>query len=119
MTLATFAPSIDPSPGSTYKPAVKMLAADFGDGYSQPTPDGINNIKMMLGLAWDMITVDQKNELDAFFTAQGGGTPFYFSPFGDNSDSTPKWTCSEWSYKSVEGNFSFSANLVQTFSNAV
>lgn len=42
MVLPTFIPPVGPSPGTSHKPTVNLWEAEFGDGYSQPTPKGIN-----------------------------------------------------------------------------
>jgi len=52
MTLQTFTPPIQPSVGATNKPKVKILKADFGDGYTQAAADGTNNIRAEFSLTW-------------------------------------------------------------------
>ena len=41
MSLTIFSPPVAPSPGTAHKPTVNLWEAEFGDGYSQPTPKGI------------------------------------------------------------------------------
>src|SRR5690606_29261995 len=43
--IPTFDPPFAPSPGAQNKPEIKILQAEFGDGYSQPTPNGLNHIR--------------------------------------------------------------------------
>ena len=113
MALTTFNPSVRPSPGTSFKPQVKVLEAEFGDGYSQPTPDGINNIRQKVDLTWDALTETQMNQINNFFTNRKGSQAFYFRPAGY---STPlKWTCKEWSRTLSDGVWKVQASLVQSF----
>jgi phage-related protein len=67
MALETFSPSIAPSPGTGFTPVIKLREADFGDGYSQSSPDGLNHIKMKVELSWRGLTAAQLSELRSFF----------------------------------------------------
>lgn len=115
MALKTFNPPVGPSPGTAHKPQVKILDAEFGDGYSQPTPDGINHIKNTVSLKWDALTYEQMEEIHTFFFEHGGTKPFYFRPFGHRTSS--KWTCREFAPKTDEGIWQYTAELVQSFTN--
>lgn len=117
MALPVFNPSIRPSPGASFTPQVKVYEAEFGDGYSQPTPAGINNVRRTVDLRWDALTMDQMHEIDGFFTARRGAEPFWFQPFG--MATSLKWICKEWASSHEGGYFKLSAKLVQDFSNAV
>jgi phage-related protein len=95
MALLTFTPPIPPSPGTTNKPKVGVFKAEFGDGYTLSAPAGINNIKRVLTLQWDLLSPTNANIITSFFTARLGTQPFYYTP---SDESTPvKWTCEEWS----------------------
>lgn len=114
MAITTFAPAVPPSPGSDIKTTVKKLQAEFGDGYSQAVPDGINSIRRELSLNWDMLTPDQSAVIIAFFEARGGCEPFYYTPSDDASPK--KWTCDDWREKRGDGGFrSISATFKQSF----
>ncbi len=114
MTIATFTPSPAPSQGTEDKPKFKLLKADFGDGYTQVARDGVNHIRRVLTLNWDLLTPTQANAIWSFLIAQGGDTPFYYTP---SDESTPlKWTCIEPSMKRIEGGMrSISATFEQSF----
>ena len=43
MGFAAFTPSVPPSPGTGDAPEISLNEADFGDGYTQSSPNGINN----------------------------------------------------------------------------
>ena len=45
MALLTFTPPVGPSPGTAHKPTVNLFETEFGDGYSQPTPKGLNHVR--------------------------------------------------------------------------
>lgn len=95
MAFQTFAPAVAPSPGSEIKPQIKLLRAEFGDGYSQSVPDGLNHIRKVITLKWDGLTEVQKTYIESFFETHGGYKTFQYQPFGVSS--MKKWTCAEWS----------------------
>lgn len=115
MPLPTFRPPVGPSPGTNHKPAVSLFEADFGDGYSQPTPKGINHIKKTTTLKWTVLTTEQADEIEDFFERMGGSQPFYFQPFGVRR--AMKWTCKEWERTTEGGIWSMTATLVQSFTS--
>lgn len=117
MPILTFNPPIGPSPGTAHKPQVSLWEAEFGDGYSQPTPKGLNHIRRTASLKWDALTLDQMQELAQFFERMGGNTPFWYRPHGERHP--VKWTCKDWSFPQAgDGVWTFTAELVQSFSNA-
>ena len=72
MTWGTFTPPYAPIPGTEDKPEYKILQADFGDGYTQSTADGLNNVRRVLTVAWDGLTVAEANAIINFFVDQTG-----------------------------------------------
>jgi len=117
MALPTFDPIVKPSPGTNFQPQVKVLEAEFGDGYSQPTPDGINNIRETVDLSWNGLTEFEMKQIYGFFVARKGAEPFYYKPAGH--DRTAKWTCKEWSKQLTDGVWKMSAKLVQSFTSQI
>ena len=115
MPLPTFSPSPGPSPGTSTKPEIKILEAEFGDGYSQPTPDGLNHIRDVVELAWDGLTDSEMTAIYGFFRARGGTQPFYFRPIGEPAPL--KWTCKEFARNKSQGVWKVSATLRQSFTN--
>lgn len=113
MALETFAPPIGPSPGTAHKPQIKIREAEFGDGYSQPTPDGINHIRRTVSLKWDGLTYAQMKAINDFFVQQKGTIPFYYKPFGE--EAPVKWTCQEWTRNTDDGVWKVTAALVESF----
>ncbi|MGV1754827.1 phage tail protein [Agrobacterium sp. CG674] len=115
MALPTFEPPIGPSPGTGHKPTVNLWEAEFGDGYSQSTPKGINHIKKSVSLTWDVLTTEQMEEITGFFERMMGNKPFYYKAFGNTS--AVKWTCKEWEFDTDEGLWSVKATFIQSFTN--
>lgn len=114
MTILTFNPTVPPSPGTSDKPNIKKLQADFGDGYSQAVPDGINHIKREISLSWDLLTPVQATELTDFFRARQGCEPFYYTPSDELT--ALKWICDDWSDTRSDGGFRrVTAKLMQSF----
>lgn len=114
MTLATFSPPIQPSTGVTNKPQIKILEAQFGDGYTQATGDGLNHIRAEFSLMWEVLTPAQADAIESFFEAHGGYAPFLWTAPGK---STPqKWTCKQWERTFNRAGFvSIKATVTQSF----
>ena len=118
MSITTFTPPIPPVVGGYQnKPEIKLLRADFGDGYSQAAPDGLNHIRKVVSLRWEYLTKAQADTVVAFFVARGGYDPFLFTEPG--SASPLQWTCDDWSdtqnekgYRSISATFRQSFNRV-------
>jgi phage-related protein len=114
MTLATFTPPRKPDRGTEDTPKVKVLKAEFGDGYTQSSPDGLNHIRRQMTLSWEMLNPTQAAAITGFFVAQLGCTPFWWTP---SDETTPvKWTCEDWKDKRGDGGFrTVQATFVQSF----
>lgn len=115
MALLTFEPPIPPSPGTQRKPTLKILEADFGDGYSQPTPNGLNHIRDSVNLSWETLTEDQMHDIYEFFVARKGTESFYYRPTG--YPAVEKWTCKEFDNSLNDGVWKVTATLLQSFTN--
>jgi phage-related protein len=112
--LASFIPPIEASPGTTRKVEFNILEAEFGDGYSQPTENGLNSAKRSLSLVWDVLTDDQADDITAFFLDRKGVTPFYFTPPRENYP--VKWTCRDYTNDTgSDGLRKVTATFVQSF----
>jgi phage-related protein len=90
------------------KTAVKGL--QFGDGYEQRSPDGINNIMQRWQLRFDDVDNSIANDIVGFLALRAGWQAF---------DWTPKWStapikviCKEWTRSIARGDLS---NIVCTF----
>lgn len=114
MALLVFTPPVPPSPGTGNQPEVKLLEAEFGDGYTQSAPDGINHIRRVLNLKWEMLSPAQCDQIVAFLTARGGSEPFLYTP---SDELTPvKWTCKKWGDERLKNGLrSVNAEFRQSF----
>ncbi len=72
-----------------------VLTAQFGDGYNQRTPDGINNIVATWQVQWDNLLDSDANSIDSFLIGKAGATAFLWTPPGESS--ALKWVCASWS----------------------
>lgn len=89
-----------------------MRKADFGDGYTQASPAGLNHIRQIVSLKWDGIDLDTMQALRDFLAERGGYKAFWYQPHGHSAP--VKWTCNEWS--GVAGvPWTFAAKLRQSF----
>jgi phage-related protein len=114
MAFRVFYPPVPPSPGTADKPEVKLFKADFGDGYTQATPAGLNHIRRVLSLRWDMLIPDDCQTILDFLEDHAGCTPFYYAP-SDEADPI-KWTCEDWSDARLNNGLrSLTATLKQSF----
>jgi phage-related protein len=93
MTLPTFNPPYPPSSNED-QPEIKLLKAEFGDGYTQEGADGVNHIRSQFQLKWDVLTPAQADQLVAFFKERAGYKRFLYTP-SDSSDPI-KVVCDEW-----------------------
>jgi len=112
MALTTFAPDPAPGPFPVITPEIRVRRAEFGDGYTQTSADGLNHIRQTVELTWDALSLIQKNQLEAFFVARGGYQSFYYTPFGFAAP--VKWTCGDWSWSGTAP-FTFRAVLRESF----
>ena len=117
MTIPTFNPPINPSPGLTANPELRGLEADFGDGYTQPTPDGINHMRQVVELSWELLEADQMQEIRDFLEARKGVDSFRYTLPGEVIART--YRCPEWQVKALQADlYSISATFRQTFGGA-
>lgn len=114
MSLDLFNPPVAPSPGTFRKPELKLLEAEFGDGYTRTVPDGMNHIRKVYELRWDVLTQGQADAIEAFLEGKGGSTPFAYKHA--YTAAPVKVTCKEWGRTDAgAGLCSFSATFRQSF----
>lgn len=116
MALLTFAPTIQPSPGTGLSPEISLHEVPFGDGYTLSSPNGINHIRQKLSLKWEGLTKADHDALRAFFELHKGYLPFLYNHPSDGV--LRKWTCKTWS-ATLGVPYKFSADLVENFSLVV
>lgn len=100
--------------GSSGDVTPRVLQANFGDGYSQRVPDGLNNIEEKWSLKWDILTLAEKNAIVAFFEARKGAESILMTMPGESVQKT--WICSAWSSNQVSyAAYSLSASFVRVY----
>lgn len=93
-------------PGPSYpidkqaEPRIKKV--NFGDGYTQQTPDGINYNLYTWNLIWEVLTTAEKVTIEAFLEAQAGYKTFNWA---DPSATTFKVKCPTWTISNFEPSF--------------
>lgn len=112
--ILTFETPVLPSRDTEINTEVKLKTIDFGDGYEQVAPDGINHMRRTVSLKWEMLLPDQAEAMVKFFREHGGYKSFYYTL----SDTlTPiKWKCRVW--KDVRGKSglrTITATFVESF----
>ena len=88
--------------------------AEFGDGYTQASPKGLNHVRHTVELNWAGVAPDQLATLRTFFEGRGGYMAFWYQPPGFTA--SRKWTCETWTGSS-SAPCTFSATLVESFTN--
>ena len=108
-------PNYPVSYGSDSSFKVKVLEASFGDGYTQRTPDGINNIQEIWSVQWDRLDTTSRDEIIDFFVARKGSESFNWTP--PRQSLPKKFYCKDWSSTPVEGEglFNIKAKFEQVF----
>lgn len=69
-----------PSSGFQNQVKTSALAAQFGDGYSQRVPQGINNISKEWSLTWVNRSYSHCQDILDFFEARKGTEAFLWTP---------------------------------------
>lgn len=82
-----------PDQGVSPTTKTRVLTSQFGDGYSQRTPDGINSVTDSWPLNFTLRTRALVKSIADFLKARAGSEAFYWmTPNGD----TIKVICKEW-----------------------
>lgn len=77
----TFTPPIAPTySGTTRDRDYRLITATFGDGYRLDMADGLNASQGSFVFAWDLITLDQLTQIEAFLEANIGQTFLWSIP---------------------------------------
>ena len=91
--MSTFTWAVSYNSSKSVKPRVKQ--AKFGDGYSQESPDGINNVSEEWNVSFDNLDFSTFNAIESFFKATKGYIAFdWTTPDGLSG----KFKCREWQF---------------------
>lgn len=91
MALQTFTWRVEKRTRPTWRASIRQF--NFGDGYSQNSPQGLNPVKAEIAVVVPSLSRAQRDAVHAFFKANAG-RPFLFAYDGDPLQ---KFTCEEWS----------------------
>jgi phage-related protein len=80
-------PAINPDTKSRRSKSNRVLKADFGDGYSQTSLDGVNTVEESWELSFDNYFKADIDTIVAFLDSQASYKSFYWTP---PDESTPK-----------------------------
>ncbi|HVI28108.1 phage tail protein [Hansschlegelia sp.] len=117
MALPTFNPPVPPSAGLSNEPKINLFANEFGDGYTQRSPKGLNHIRDMPELKFELLTSVQAAGVVAFLRERGGYKPFLYTL--PDETTAKRWTCAKWKHTRDEaGRNTITATLEQDFSIA-
>lgn len=93
MSYNTFIPARTPT-DCDISTEIRTVGVDFGDGYKQTAPDGLNAARGKISVKWSNLTISQCRSIDAFFDAQYA-TPFWWKP--PQTTARKLWRCTSWS----------------------
>lgn len=114
MALPAFTPPVNPSFGVENAPRVRVLQAEFGDGYNQRAEDGLNSVADVLTVPFNNITPADAATIEAFFKSMAGAQAFTWRAPWDAV--ARKWICKRWSRKrNVVGERLVSETISATF----
>ena len=89
-----------PDKGQSRSNEPRVFIAEFGDGYEQRTPQGINNINQSIEVGFTSRPKDEIDDIVAFFESKKGATSFSFvmsDSNGGSNEETMKVVCENWS----------------------
>lgn len=93
-------PDIAPSYPSAVPNKFNVRRADYGDGYSQRSPVGINNLSKTCSVGFLKRPLEVCDRIEAFLVARQGAEAFWWQHPRDSV--RRKWTCSEYTRTSEE-----------------
>lgn len=108
MALPIFNPPVGPTFPHGYDIVPRVRTIQYGDGYKQAAPDGLNYLDREVSLGWENLTASEANQIVAFFEERGGYQPFSYTLDGE----TLTYLCSTWNKERTSPN---SYNVSATF----
>lgn len=113
MPLNTFAPAFNPTLQSTRGVKARTVTAQFGDGYSQRSEDGLNAAPRNYQAIWEELQSTDADTIEAFLEAQTA-IPFLWTPPLETVQRS--WIASNWTRGYVGGTLvSLTASLAEVF----
>ena len=105
------------STNSSKQASFKTIKAQFGDGYSQRSADGLNSKVDTWSITWEHLSSADKDTVITALDAIGGWDYLTWTPFGESSEKKFILKDGGYSVSHVEGGtwFTISTSLVQVF----
>lgn len=114
VAIVTFEPPVSPSADLQNKPEFKLLESEFGDGYTQASPDGLNHIRQVVSLRFELLEKIDRDTIISFLMSHGGTKPFFYRIPTD--DYSLPYTCKEWDWVALgAGLFNITATFREYF----
>ena len=92
-----------PSQSTQATVTARVLLAQYGDGYSQRSQDGINTGLTVWVNVWGPIPWSVNTAIDAFLRGQGGWQKFIWVPPAPYNDITRYFVCPTWNWVYADG----------------
>lgn len=109
----TFSPPISPNVQTTTTFTSNVVQASFGDGYEQTATIGLNPVSGVYSMNWDILSVADRNTIEAFLSDHGGAQAFHYTL---PSESTArKFKCKTWTRGSNGALFTLRAEFREVF----
>jgi phage-related protein len=108
-----FAPPKNPAPSSSRPVKPRVNKAQFGDGYSQRSGDGLNASMRTFAAQWPSLLIAHADEIETFFEAHTVKAFVWTLP---TESVVRKWTAVDWTRGNARaGVVSLSVNLEEVF----
>ena len=114
MPAPTFSPPVPPTIGLSRTTRPRVLVAQFGDGYSQRTANGLNSQPSEWSVSWSPISLTNAETIRAFLASRGGVEAFRWTPPGAGSPVVV--ICPQWAFSYRGGGLAdMQATFVEVF----
>lgn len=105
-----------PSQNSKKSRKFRTLSLQFGDGYKQDTPDGINYQIDTWDLVYENLDGATYSNVSAYFDSVGSFTTFTWTAPGDSTSKTWKVSPNGYQVNTLSGNvYTVSTTITQVF----
>lgn len=111
--MVTFSPPRNPDAPITEETLPRIRVAEFGDGYTQRSADGLNHLPRKLTLKWTRISWLDAESIVSFLRDRGATESFDYKPPGFSS--SIKFICPNWKREILDTGASIHATFVEVF----